>query len=200
MPRLILLAGYCLAAVAAVAAAQTGAVLTQTGAVLTQTGAVLTQTGAVLTAPATRPATAEPGTNDSQSSSITLDSVALRQGETGFSVQRVPDSDRVILSIPLPADEAAQQRAKQALSAWKTAADDTGKAAAKQQLREALQTTFTLRQKTHEAEVTALEAKIKTLRDQLARRIEKQDEIVDFRLQQLLREAEGLGWGAETAR
>jgi DNA-binding IclR family transcriptional regulator len=42
-----------------------------------------------------------------------------------------------------------------------------------------------------------LEAKVKQLREQLELRRKEQDEIVDFRLKQLLREAQGLGWGTD---
>jgi hypothetical protein len=86
---------------------------------------------------------------------------------------------------------------EQSLRAWKAAEDDAKRAEAEKELRKALKSLFLLRLGAHEKEIESLESKVKQLRGQLDRRREKQDEIVDFRLQQLLREAEGLGWGTE---
>jgi multidrug resistance efflux pump len=61
-------------------------------------------------------------------------------------------------------------------------------------MREDLTKRFQARLSAHEKEILQLEAKVKQLREQLELRCKKQDEIVDFRLKQLLREAQGLGW------
>lgn len=61
-------------------------------------------------------------------------------------------------------------------------------------LRSALGSLFDADQKANEQELRGLEAKVGTLREQLRRRAERRDEIVEFRLKQLLLEAQGLGW------
>ena len=45
-----------------------------------------------------------------------------------------------------------------------------------------------------ENEIKELEARVKQLQEKLDLRRQKQDEIVDLHLQQLLHDAQGLGW------
>lgn len=82
---------------------------------------------------------------------------------------------------------------------WKAAEDDDARGKAEGELRAALKESFEFRLRRHEEQIHELEDRVKRLREQLDQRREKQDEIVDFRLQQLLREAQGLGWGTEPA-
>ena len=62
------------------------------------------------------------------------------------------------------------------------------------QLDEALEKSFAMRQKRHAQEIEELEAKVKTLKELVAKRQEKRREIVANRREQILREAQGLGW------
>ena len=64
----------------------------------------------------------------------------------------------------------------------------------KGQLDEALEKSFAMRQKRHTQEIEELEAKVKTLKELVAKRQEKRREIVANRREQILREAQGLGW------
>jgi hypothetical protein len=64
----------------------------------------------------------------------------------------------------------------------------------KQRLTKLLGDQFDLRQKRHEAEIRTLEAKVRELKDLVEKRQENRREIVANRLDQLLREAQGLGW------
>ena len=108
----------------------------------------------------------------------------------------VPDERVHFLAVtPRLAPDAAVQKS---LGEWK-AAPGTGADRKKieQQLRQSLKEQFDARMSVHQKEIEQLEAKVKKLREQLELRRKKQDEIVDFRLQQLLREAQGLGWGTE---
>ncbi len=61
-------------------------------------------------------------------------------------------------------------------------------------LTETLGKQFDARQKRHEAEITALEAKIKKLKEMVQKRQDNRREIISRRMEQLVREAEGLGW------
>jgi esterase/lipase len=84
----------------------------------------------------------------------------------------------------------------QLLEKWKKAKDSEREAVQKD-LREAVKKEFQVRLSTHEKEIEQLDAQVKQLREKLDLRRSKQDEIVDFRVQQLVREAQGLGWGTE---
>jgi hypothetical protein len=64
----------------------------------------------------------------------------------------------------------------------------------KGQLDEALEKSFAMRQKRHTQEIEELEAKVKTLKELVAKRQEKRREIVANRREQILRDAQGLGW------
>lgn len=64
----------------------------------------------------------------------------------------------------------------------------------KDQLTETLGKQFDARQKRHQAELTALEAQVKKLKELVQKRQENRREIIGKRLDQLMREADGLGW------
>jgi hypothetical protein len=61
-------------------------------------------------------------------------------------------------------------------------------------LRQELQKEFQDRMAVDEQRVKMAEAEAKKLRERHELRRQKQDDIVDFRMQQLLREAQGIGW------
>jgi hypothetical protein len=74
------------------------------------------------------------------------------------------------------------------------AKSDTDKDTIKTQLNDALAKQFDQRQKRHELEIAELEAKVKKLKDLVARRQENRRDIIAKRLDQILRDSEGLGW------
>ena len=86
---------------------------------------------------------------------------------------------------------------KQLVDRWKAAREASECDKIEKSLHESLTTEFTQRLAAHEQEIKELEEKVRQLRKRLDLRREKQDEIVDHRLQQILREAQGLGWGSE---
>jgi hypothetical protein len=89
-----------------------------------------------------------------------------------------------------------EQKADALLTKWKQARESDREGIQKE-LRGVLTEDFKARLGKHQKEIEQLEAQLKQLRDKLNLRTSKQDEIVDFRLQQLLREAQGLGWGTD---
>lgn len=89
-------------------------------------------------------------------------------------------------------------RVSELLGKWKAAKSDSDRDNVQKELRTALKEEFKTRAGEHQKEIEQLQAKIKELQEQLKLRRQKENEIVDFRLQQLLREAQGLGWGTET--
>ena len=64
----------------------------------------------------------------------------------------------------------------------------------KDHLTQVLEKQFDLRQKRHQDEIKALEDKVKKLKDLVDKRQENRKEIVAKRLDQILSDAEGLGW------
>lgn len=64
----------------------------------------------------------------------------------------------------------------------------------KDDLRELLEKQFELRQRRHEQEIEALEAQVKSLKELVRKRNDNRGLIVSKRLDQILRDAEGLGW------
>jgi hypothetical protein len=90
-----------------------------------------------------------------------------------------------------------ERHVQQLVRDWKAAGTEDVRSEAEDNLRKALGEAFAARMGEHEKQVEELEARVKELRAQLDRRRENQDEIIEFRFQELLREAQGLGWGGE---
>jgi hypothetical protein len=66
----------------------------------------------------------------------------------------------------------------------------------KADLREALAKQFDVQRQRRELELARVEDRIKKVREQLKKRNEARETIVDRRLDQLINDAEGLGWAA----
>ncbi len=71
---------------------------------------------------------------------------------------------------------------------------ESGREKIKGQLTELLKDQFDARQKRHQEEIKQLEDQIKKLKDLIDRRQENRQDIIARRLDQMLREAQGLGW------
>ena len=71
---------------------------------------------------------------------------------------------------------------------------DPDRAKIKEELSQVLAKQFDLRQKRHLDEIKALEDKVKKLKELVDKRQENRREIVSKRLEQILSDAEGLGW------
>lgn len=74
--------------------------------------------------------------------------------------------------------------------------NEENRAKIKGKLGDSLGKQFDLQQKRRDVELTRLEAQMKKLRDVMKKRSDARTTIVDKRLDQLLREADGLGWSA----
>ena len=64
----------------------------------------------------------------------------------------------------------------------------------KTKLSDLLEKQFDQRQKRHEDEIKQLEAQIKKLKDLVEKRQENRREIITARLNQIVKESQGLGW------
>ncbi|HVA45302.1 MAG TPA: hypothetical protein VNH11_02850 [Pirellulales bacterium] len=76
------------------------------------------------------------------------------------------------------------------------ATDEKQKAELKEKLHDTLSRQFDAQQKARELEVARIEAKVKKLRDTIAKRNDGRRTIIDKRFDQLLSETEGLGWNS----
>lgn len=79
------------------------------------------------------------------------------------------------------------------------ATDEKLRAEIKEKLRTTLGQQFDAQQKVRELEVARIEAKVKKLRDTISKRNEARRTIVEKRFDQLISEAEGLGWNSPPA-
>jgi len=74
------------------------------------------------------------------------------------------------------------------------AKSDAEKEKMKAELSQKLEKQFDQRQKRHEADIEALETQIKKLKELVKTRNDNRKEIVSRRLEQLVRDSQGLGW------
>jgi hypothetical protein len=107
-------------------------------------------------------------------------------GGFSFSGQGPHGASAEELSLSIEADQVVRQ-----FGQAKTA-DDKDKLKVK--LTQVLDKQFDQRQRRHESEIEALEAQVKKLKELIRLRNEMRREIVAKRSEQLLRDAEGLGW------
>ena len=74
------------------------------------------------------------------------------------------------------------------------AKSDSERESLRAKLNDVLEKQFDERQKKHKAESEALEAQVKKLKELIATRNENRKEIITRRLDQIVRDAQGLGW------
>jgi exonuclease VII large subunit len=110
------------------------------------------------------------------------------------AIKVTKDAKNLLLKLTAVSPENPQD---ELLRKWKESKDDAERGKIKDELHKVLAGQFQAHLLEQEKEIARLEAKVKKLREQLELRRSKQEEIIDFRMQQLLREAQGLGWGAE---
>jgi hypothetical protein len=72
--------------------------------------------------------------------------------------------------------------------------DDKQRAELKDKLSQALDRQFDTQQKLRELEVSRIEARVQKLRELIRKRTDSRRKIIDNRYEQLLNDADGLGW------
>jgi hypothetical protein len=111
------------------------------------------------------------------------------------SYSAAQSSDFMPHSWSRSAAEAELDRAvSEAIGRLTEAKADSDRDKIKTQLSELLEKQFDQRQKRHESEIAALEAKVKALKELVAKRQENRRDSIARRLDQILRDAQGLGW------
>jgi hypothetical protein len=93
-----------------------------------------------------------------------------------------------------PDEHQFSQQAEQLARQLSEAKSDGDRDKIKSQLSEVLEKQFDQRQKRHEEEIKQLEAQIKKLKDLVDKRQENRREIISARLNQIVKESQGLGW------
>ncbi len=91
-----------------------------------------------------------------------------------------------------------EQAAQNVLAKYGAATDDSSRAQLREELTAAVAAAFDTRQEAREAELKALEEKVKKLRGIQERRSREKSRIVESRVEQLIREFEGVGWGGDS--
>ena len=108
------------------------------------------------------------------------------------------EPDRVSPFVPrwntAPGEANLAQEADQLARQLGVAKSDGERDKLKDKLGEVLAKQFDQRQKRHEREIASLEAQVKKLKDLVEKRQENRREIIARRLEQILRESQGLGW------
>jgi peptidoglycan hydrolase CwlO-like protein len=113
---------------------------------------------------------------------------------------QVPSNFRLGWSVdqgPRPRDTEEMglaHRADQLIHQLEAAGTDVQRSEIKAKLSEILSKQFDARQKRHRQEIEALEAKVTKLKELVRKRQESREEIVTRRLEQLMRDTQGLGW------
>jgi hypothetical protein len=93
-------------------------------------------------------------------------------------------------------DAELESQIQQAVQVYATAnADDPNRGDIKQSIEDMLEKQFTLRQQRREREILQIEERVKKLREALDKRADAKSKIIERRINDLLTDAEGLGWG-----
>lgn len=123
---------------------------------------------------------------------------APASGEPTYAIQQIrladPQTEEVQkLKVE---DRKLENEIKAALREYAAAEEDDKRSELRSKLSGALQQQFEIRQRMRDRDIAALEEQIKRLRELFEKREAAKDRIVEARLDQLIRAAEGLGWDA----
>jgi hypothetical protein len=94
----------------------------------------------------------------------------------------------------LQEEAAAEHQVHQLVESYAHRESETERGKIRGNLATALQKEFDLQQKRRDLELARIEARVKKVRDLMQKRSDARQSIIEKRLDQLLREAEGLGW------
>jgi hypothetical protein len=97
-------------------------------------------------------------------------------------------------------DQQLEQEVQSLVRQLADSGDDKQRAELKDKLAATLEKQFDTQQKLRELEVSRIEARVQKLRDVVRKRTDSRRKIIDNRFEQLLNDADGLGWNAATAQ
>lgn len=96
-----------------------------------------------------------------------------------------------------PGHDPSSQKTRELLSQYNQTDDEAERAKIVKELTAVAAEEFDARQESREKQLQQLEEQLKKLRALHVRRSKEKDEIIRDRVRQLLRDADGLGWGSE---
>ena len=111
-----------------------------------------------------------------------------------FAPPSWPEPDDAELSKLRQADAAMGRQEEQLISRYAASDDAEQRSAIKAELAEHLTNHFSVQEQIRDRELARVEARIKKLRELTQKRRDAQRTIIEQRLDQLLRDADGLGW------
>jgi hypothetical protein len=114
-------------------------------------------------------------------------------GANGAGVIAVDDPEAAKLA---QAEAEVAQEAEQLSGKYESADKPDEQKRIRAELREVLAKQFNVQHQRRELELTRIEERVQKLRDQIKKRNEARESIIDRRLEQLINEAEGLGWSS----
>lgn len=91
-------------------------------------------------------------------------------------------------------EAAAEREVSSLIASYAHTEGDTERSKLKSKVATALEKEFDLQQKRRDLELARVEARLKKVRELMKKRGDARQSIIDKRLDQLLREADGLGW------
>lgn len=117
-------------------------------------------------------------------------------GAGGFSFSSPVFTDSPEGQQLLAEDSQLEQEVANAVAQYSDSqASEETRAALRNRLGDLLDAQFNARQKRRELEIQQIEERVKSLREALDKRADAKDKIIERRLNDLLTDAEGLGWG-----
>jgi len=164
---------------------------------------------APLTVSASDDANASPGASGSvPAGRFSAENVELEFGTSGtrrrvsFTVESdllkdVSDLSKATAGQLQIGDQYLESQTRRLAEQYAKAKDDEARAKLKGELAKAIERHFDVRHEIRKREIDELEARVKTLREHLAKRGEARQTIVQMRLGQFISAAEGLGWDAD---
>jgi hypothetical protein len=114
---------------------------------------------------------------------------AINHPQIGWNIAGSPEHNQLAAQESTLAHEANEIRHR-----LETATTDAQRSDVRTKLAENLGKQFDLRQKRHNLEIEALETQVKKIKELVRKRQESRQEIISRRVDQIIREAEGLGW------
>jgi len=105
-----------------------------------------------------------------------------------------PEPDDAEMSKLKQADSAMGRQEEQLVARYATTEDAEQRSAIKAELAEQLTNHFSIQEQIRDRELARVEARVKKLRELTQKRRDAQKTIIEQRLDQLLRDADGLGW------
>jgi hypothetical protein len=112
-------------------------------------------------------------------------------GRFGLDAPMDPDTE---MNKLLQEEAAAEQQVAKLVEAYSHAEGESARSGIKSNLSSTLEKEFDLQQKRRDLELKRVEERLRNVRELMKKRNDARRSIIDNRLDQLLREADGLGW------